>query len=142
MTYRLDRRFVLRAIGLNLIVAGVSAALAFLLSFVGALAWVFGVLAVMAVLNALRVLGMPPVVARTDANEVRVGGFLTVRPVHVAWSSVEDATTDGGRLFFDRVDGEVLAFPLAYVGGRADELVVDVYHRLNTANGYQRFDPS
>jgi hypothetical protein len=66
---------------------------------------------------------------------------LTVRPVHISWLDVEDVSTDGGRLLVDRGRGEVLAFPLAYVGGRADELLRDVYDRLNTAHGYQRFDP-
>ena len=37
---------------------------------------------------------------------------------------------------------QILSFPLAYVGVRRDELVRDIYDRLNTANGYTRFDPS
>jgi hypothetical protein len=140
MNYRLDRRFVLPAVGLSLIVAGVAVALAFVLSSVAALAWVLGLLAVGALLNALRVFAVPPVVVRTAPTELRIGGPLTVRPVHISWLDVEDVSTDGGRLLVDRGRGEVLAFPLAYVGGRADELLRDVYDQLNTAHGYRRFD--
>ncbi len=46
------------------------------------------------------------------------------------------------RLFVDRGSDAVLAFPLAYVGGRATELLRDIYDRLNAANGYRRFTPS
>jgi hypothetical protein len=141
-TYRLDRRFVLPAVGLNLIIAGVTTALALTLSSVEVLGWVFGGLGLVAVLNALRILGVPPVVVRADAAELRIGGPMTVRPVHVAWSAVEDVSVDGGRLLVDRGNGEVLAFPLAYVGGRGTELLRDLYDRLNTANGYRRFDPT
>ena len=45
-------------------------------------------------------------------------------------------------MFVDRGNGEVLGVPLAYVGGRATELLRDIYDRLNAANGYRRFDPS
>ena len=140
--YRLDRRFVLLSVGINVMVGGVAAALAFFLSSVTALAWIFGILAVAALLNAVRVYALPPVVARTDAGGLRVGGPLTVKPVDVAWLDVEDVTTDGGRLFVDRGNDQVLAFPLAYVGGRAAELLRDIYDRLNAANGYRRFNPS
>ena len=140
--YRLDRRFVLLSVGINVVVAGVAAALAFFLSGVDTLAWVFGILAVLALLNALRVYAWPPVVARTDPGGLRVGGPLTVQPVSVLWLDVEDVSTDGGRLFIDRGNDEVLAFPLAYVGSRATELVRDIYDRLNAANGYRRFNPS
>lgn len=140
--YRLDRRFVLLAVGINVMVAGVAAALAFFLSSVAALAWIFGILSVAALLNALRVYAFPPVVARTDPGGLRVGGPLTVKPIRVPWLDVEDVTTGEGRLFVDRGNGEVIAFPLAYVGGRTTELIRDLYDRLNTANGYRRFNPS
>jgi hypothetical protein len=140
--YRLDRRFVLLAVGINVMVAGVAAALAFFLSSVAALAWVFGILTIAALLNALRVYALPPVVARTDPGGLRVGGPLTVKPFRVPWLDVEDVTTDGSRLFFDRGNDEVIALPLAYVGSRATELLRDIYDRLNTANGYRRFNPS
>lgn len=140
--YRLDRRFALLAVGINVMVAGVAAALAFFLSSIAALAWVFGILAVAALLNAARVYAFPPVVARTDPGGLRVGGPLTVKPIRVPWLDVEDVTTGDGRVFVDRGNDEVIAFPLAYVGGRANELLRDLYERLNSANGYRRFNPS
>ncbi|MEJ7634788.1 hypothetical protein [Aeromicrobium sp.] len=140
--YRLDRRFVLPAVGLHVIIAGFAAALAFFLASVGALSWVFGVLAVLALLNALRVVALPPVVVRVNAVELRLGGRLTVQPVHVSWLAIEDVTRAGGRLLVDRGNGEVLAFPMAYVGVRANDLLIEIYERLNSANGYRRFDPT
>ncbi len=140
--YRLDRRFVLLAVGTNVMVAGVSAALALFLSSVAALAWIFGLLAVAAVANAVRVFAFPPVVARTDPGGLRLGGPLTVKPIHVPWLDIEDVTIDSARLFVDRGGDAVVAFPLAYVGSRATELLRDIYDRLNTANGYRRFTPS
>ena len=140
--YRLDRRFVLHAVGINVMVAGVAAALAFFLSSVAVLAWIFGVLAVVALLNTVRIYALPPVVARTDPGGLQIGGPLSRRPARVPWLDVEDVTTDGGRLFVDRGDDEAIGFPLAYVGARATELMRDIYDRLNAANGYRRFNPS
>lgn len=141
-TYRLDRRFVLPATGLNLVVAGVATAAAFFTSSVAVLPWVLGVLAVLALLNAVRVCAAPPTVVHTDPVGMRLGGRLTVRPVSVRWLDVEGVSTEAGRLFIDRGEAGVLAFPLAYVGGRGAELLREVHERLNTANGYRRFDPS
>lgn len=140
--YRLDRRFVLLSVGTNVMAAGVAAALGFFLSSVAPLAWLFGILAVAALLNAVRVFAVPPVVARTDPGGLRLGGPLTVKPIHLPWLDVEDVTMADGRLFVDRGNDELLAFPLAFVGGRATELMRDVYDRLNAANGYRRFNPS
>ncbi len=140
--YRLDRRFVLLAVGTNVMVAGVAAALALFLSSVALLAWIFGLLAIAALANAVRVFAFPPVVVRTDPGGLRLGGPLTVKPIHVPWLDVEDVTIDSTRLFVDRGGDAVVAFPLAYVGGRAAELLRDIYDRLNTANGYRRFTPS
>jgi hypothetical protein len=140
--YRLDRRFVLLAVGTNVMVAGVAAALGFFLSSVTALAWIFGILTITALLNAVRVFVFPPVVARTDPGGLRVGGALTVKPIRVPWLEIEDVTTEGGRLFVDRGNDQVLGFPLVYVGRRAPQLLRDIYDRLNAANGYRRFNPS
>ncbi|MFI5429482.1 hypothetical protein [Aeromicrobium sp. UC242_57] len=134
--YRLDRQFVLPAIGLHLVVAGAAAALAFIV-------WEpLGVLAVLLLLNAVRVLAVPPHVARTDATGVQLGGPMTVKRVKIEWSEVEDVSVENLRLFFDRGNERVLVFPLAYVGKRASELAADVRERLNTANGYSRYDPT
>lgn len=134
--YRLDRRFVLPAIGVHLIAAGIAALLAFTV-------WEpLGVLAILLLLNAVRVLGWPPHVALLDTTGARLGGVMTVKRVHIAWTDVENVTVESSRLFFDRGDTSVLVFPLAYVGGRASELATEVRERLNKANGYRRYDPS
>ncbi|MGA8986788.1 hypothetical protein [Aeromicrobium sp.] len=139
-TYRLDRRFVLPAVGISLIVAGLAAALAFVLSSVGPLAWIFGGLTVLALLVGLRTIAFPPAVVRLDATGLRIGGQLTVRPVRVPWLEIQDVTVESMRLLIDRGDGQVLAFPLAYVGSLAGEMLREIYDGLNTANGYRRFD--
>lgn len=133
--YRLDRRFVLPAIGLQVIAAGIASVLAFILW------WPFGVLAALLLLNAVRMLALPPGVARADESGIRLGGPLTVKHVRVEWSDVESVSVDANRMFIDRGGDSTLVFPLAYVGDRANELVRDVYDRLNTANGYRRFEP-
>lgn len=134
-SYRLDRRFVLPAIGIHLVAAGIVAALAFFF-------WPpLGALSVLLLLNAVRVLALPPWVARLDDTGVRLGGPMTVKAVRVEWSEVEDVTVEGGRLFFDRGESRVLVFPLAYVGPRATELAKDVRQRLDDANGYTTYEP-
>jgi hypothetical protein len=135
-TYRLDRRFVLASVGLMMIGAGVTAMLAF---------WLWGplgVLTALLLLNALRLGVRPSVVARTDAEGVRLGGPRTKQPVSIAWSEVEDVSIEGSQLLFDLGGERSVVFSLAYLGGRANEFVRDVYERLNTANGYSRFDPT
>jgi hypothetical protein len=136
VAYRLDRRFTLPAVGIHFVAAGVFAAAAFLL-------WKpLGVVAVLLLLNAARVVAFPPVVAKTDADAVQLGGAMTVKRVQVAWADVEDVTVEDARLFFDRGNDRVLVFPLAYVGRRAQDLARDVRDRLNTANGYSKYDPT
>lgn len=135
-TYRLDRRFVLTSVGVQMIGAGVAAMLAFLV-------WgPLGIIAVLLILNAIRVVALPPTVARTDAEGARLGGPVSAKPVDVLWAGVDDLSIDRGRLVFERTDGGTVVFSLAYLGGRANDFVRDVYERLNTANGYRRFDPT
>jgi hypothetical protein len=139
-SYRLSRLAVLPMIGLHLIGAGLATILAFVV-------WPWlGVLAVLLLLHALvRLVLVRPTVARTDATGVRLGGHLTTKPVRVEWAEVDDVSVERGALLFDRGsngDGGTMSFPLAYVGPQAEVLVRDVYDRLNTANGYRRFDPS
>lgn len=136
--YRLDRRFVLQAIGINLLMAAVALSLVALV----AAAW----LELPAVLLAGVLLGRavvlwfrPPVVARTDAEGVTLGGPLTVKAVQIAWTAIEDVTVDAQQVFLDQ-GSSVLAFPLAYAGQQGPELLRDVYDRLNTAHGYRRFE--
>jgi hypothetical protein len=135
-SYRLDRRFVLGSVGVQVVAAGVAAMLAF---FVWE--WI-GLLAVALLLNALRLGLLPPTVARADAQGVRLGGPSTSRPVRLAWSDVDDVSIGGGQLVFTRADKSSVVFSLAHLGARADEFVRDVYDRLNAANGYRRFDPT
>ncbi len=138
MNYRLDRRFVLRPLGLNVMILGLATAGAFLLP--GAWGLVCVVLAVLLLGNALALGLRPPVVARTSDDDIRVGGRLTVRRTSLPWSEVEGVDHANDRLYFTRGDGSALTFPLAYVGDRRDDLVRDIYDRLNTANGYVRFN--
>lgn len=133
--YRLDRRFVLPAIGLQMIAAGIASVVAFILW------WPFGVLAVLLLLNAARMLAWPPGVARADEAGIRLGGPLTVKHVRIEWSEVESVKVDGHRMLIECGGDRTVVFPLAYVGDRANELVRDVYDRLNLANGYTRFEP-
>ena len=134
-TYRLDRRFVLGSVGVQVVGAGLAAMLAF---FVWE--WI-GLLAVALLLNAVRLALLPPAVVRPDAQGVRLGGPLTGRPVQLAWSEVDDVSLDGGQLVFSRSDESAVVFSLVHLGGRGNELVRDVYDRLNAAHGYRRFDP-
>jgi hypothetical protein len=135
-TYRLDRRFVLTSVGVQVIGAGVAAILAFLV-------WApLGVMALLLILNAVRVVALPPAVARTDVEGARLGGPVSTRPVELSWAGVDDVSIDRGRLVFQRTDGGSVVFVLAYLGARSGDFVRDVYERLNAANGYRRFDPT
>ena len=139
--YRLDKRFVFQAIGINLLMAG----LALALTMFTQVAWLqlVGLLVSAALLVRGGLLwSRPPVVARTDVEGVTLGGQLTVKPVSISWPEVEGVSSDPQRLFLERGGERVLAFPLAFVGARGPELLRDVYDRLNASNGYQRFDPS
>lgn len=136
--YRLDRRFVLQAIGINLLVAAVALSL----TAVFAQAWVQVFAAGLALVLFGRAVALwfrPPVVARTDDDGVVLGGPLTVNPVQIGWTEVTDVSVDKQQVFLDR-GTSVLAFPLAFAGVRGPELLRDVYDRLNAAHGYRRFE--
>jgi hypothetical protein len=134
-SYRLDRLAVMPLIGLHVIGAGIATLLAFFV-------WEpLGVLVALLLLHVVRLVVWPPTVARTDAGGIRLGGQFTTRPVRVEWSEIDDVSRESGALLFDRGDAGTLSFPMAYVGARSDELVRDVYDRLNAANGYRRYDP-
>lgn len=138
MIYRLDRRFVLQGIGINLLVA----AAALSVTAVVSAPWVQvlgGLIALALFVRAVLLWVRPPVVARTDAEGITLGGALTIRPVAITWTDVENVSSDALRMFLDRGES-VLAFPLAYAGERAPELLREVYDRLNTAHGYERFE--
>lgn len=134
--YRLDRRFVLTTIGVQMMIAGVTALLAFLV-------WgPIGILTVLLLLNALRLLVWPPKVARTDPEGARLGGPVSARPVHLVWTDVDEVTIDRGALTFGRGEANSVVFSVMHLGAAADAFVRDVYDRLNSANGYTRFDPT
>jgi hypothetical protein len=134
-SYRLDRRFVLTSVGAQMVAAGIAAMLAF-----AVWPWI-GLVSVVLLLNAARLLALPPTVARADAAGARLGGPLTARPVRVAWADVDDVSIERGQLVFSRGDGSSVVFSLVHLGARAHDFVRDVYDRLNTAHGYTRFDP-
>jgi len=141
-TYRLDRRFTLQAIGLTLLIAGIALAVSMMFdnTWVVTALWVF---ALLLVVRAGLLWFRPPPVARLTADQVTLGGPLTVRPVQIGWKDVQNVSLkDDGRLLLDRGGDTVVVFPLHFVGGRARELTRDIYDRLNEANGYRRFDPS
>jgi hypothetical protein len=140
MNYRLDRRFVLRALGLNVMSVGTLTVGAFLLS--GVLSVLCALAVVLLLVNVIWLSGWPPVVVRTSPDDLRVGGRLTVRSVTLTWTDVESVDLAGDRLHLKRGAEQIIDFPLAYVGGRRDELIREIYDRLNVAHGYRRFDPS
>jgi hypothetical protein len=135
-TYRLDRRFVLGSVGVQVVGAGLAAMLAFLVW-----EWI-GLLAVVLLLNAVRLAVLPPAVVRADADGVRLGGPLTGKPVRLAWSEVDDVSLDGRQLMFTRSDKSSVVFSLVHLGARGNDFVRHVYDRLNAVNGYRRFDPT
>ncbi|MGJ9422936.1 hypothetical protein [Aeromicrobium sp. CF3.5] len=138
MIYRLDRRFVLQAVGVNLLIAG----LALWLALVAGTLWLalLGVAVAVAMMGRAVLLWVrPPAVARTTGEGIVLGGPLTVKQVEVTWTEVEGVSFDEQRFYLDRGE-KVLAFPMAYAGARGPELLRDVYDRLNTAHGYERFE--
>jgi len=142
MTYRLDRRFVLRALGFNVSLLGVMMVGFFLLPTGSIGGAACGVLALLLLSNSVLLVMLPPAVVRTSAAEFLVGGRLTVKRIGVSWTDIDGVERDAGRLYLSQGDEQILTFPMAYVGERRDELVRDIYDRLNTAHGYVRFDPS
>ena len=143
-TYRLDRGVVLVFVGGSLIVAAVAVLPAFLLTpFDNEWHWV-GVAAILvalaALVVALRLAVRPPVVLRLDADGYysrtrSAGGLFTGR-----WLDVEDVTVADGVLVFSLAGGAEQRLPLGFVGADRMRLLRDVHDRLNTAHGYRRFE--
>lgn len=131
-TYRLDRAPVLLVVGGVVVAAAATGFLAFVLpSTVAALVTL--VLLLGAAVFAFR----PPVVARLDEHGIRT------RRARERWVDVEDVTLrDGALLLALGEEGDeqrALRIPLSSVGSRSQELVREVYDRMNTAHGYRRF---
>lgn len=132
-TYRLDRAPVLLVVGGVVIVAAVTGFLAFALpSQVAAVVTL--VLLVAAAAFALR----PPVVARLDEHGIRT------RRTREQWVDVQDVSLRDGALLLalgeEGTEQRAVRVPLSAVGRRGQELVREVYDRMNTAHGYRRFE--
>ena len=143
-TYRLDRGVALVFVGGSLIVAAVAVFPAFLLTpldnewhWIGIAAIL---VAVAAALVAVRLAVRRPVVLRLDddgyySRTRSTGGAFTGR-----WLDVEDVTVADGMLVFSIAGGGEQRLPLEFVGAERMRLLRDVHDRLNTANGYRRFE--
>ncbi|WP_020691420.1 hypothetical protein [Aeromicrobium massiliense] len=147
-TYRLARPYALRAFGFHLIAAAVTAfagvlALGVDTSWVRIAGWALLGVTVLAVLDGVRVLLRPPVVARLDERGIRAGrgGQGELR---VLWSDVEtvEYANEGGprRLQLTLTAGGTPYIALSAVGDRADELIREVHARMNSANGYRTLE--
>ena len=143
-TYRLDRGVALATVGISLVVAAVAVFLAFMLApLENAARWIGYVAIVVAVLasvTALRHAIRPPVILRLDDEEYysrtrTTGGLFSGR-----WLDVEDVKVADGVLVFRIVGGGEQRMPLAFFGRDRMRLLRDIHERLNTANGYRRFE--
>lgn len=129
--------------GVCFIVAAVGVLIAFLTGTDSALRTTVTVLAAGVAVIALLVAAVmnlrPPVVLTLDQAGFRARG----RHGDVTWKQVESVEIGEGLLRFTDGTGAITAFPLSLVDrNRRAELVREVYDRLNTANGYRRFDPT
>lgn len=129
--------------GVCFIVAAVGVLIAFLTGTDSALRTTVTVLAAGVAVIALLVAAVmnlrPPVVLTLDHAGFRARG----RHGDVTWKQVESVEISEGLLRFTDGTGAITAFPLSLVDrSRRAELVREVYDRLNTANGYRRFDPT
>lgn len=129
--------------GVCFIVAAVAVVVAFLTSGKGGVVGAVSIIAWIVVVVALLVAAIanlrPPTALTLDAAGFNARG----RHGSGTWKAVESVDVSEGLLRFTDGNGEITAFPLNLVdrGQRAD-LIRDVYDRLNTANGYRRFDPA
>lgn len=132
--YRLDRAHLMVLAGVCFIIAAVGVLLAFL---TGGIWW--AIIPVVALLVAGVANLRPPTVLTLDPAGYRARG----RQGAGTWKGVETVEVDDGLLRFTDGAGAVTAIPLQLVDGRRRaDLIRDVYDRLNTANGYRRFDPA
>jgi hypothetical protein len=143
-TYRLDRGVALVFVGGSLIVAAVAVLPAFMLTPLDNEARWLGVAAILVAVAAsavaLRFAIRPPVVLRLDddgyhSRSRSAGGVFAGR-----WLDVDDVTVADDTLVFSLAGGGEQQLPLGFVGGDRMGLLRDVHDRLNTANGYRRFE--
>ena len=142
-TYRLDKSVALVTVGVSLVVAAVAVFVAFLLapldSPVRWIGFLSIVVAVLALALALRFSIRPPVLLRIDSDGYRsrsrsAGGLFSGR-----WLDVEDVTVTDDVLCLATTHGDQ-RLPLGFVGRDRLRLLQDIHDRLNTANGYRRFE--
>jgi len=143
-TYRLDRSVALVTVGVSLVVAAVAVFAAFLLAPLDSGARWIGYVAigitVLALVMALRFAIRPPVLLRLDADGYRSrarsdAGLFTGR-----WLDVEDVTVTDDVLQLTLSNGGEQRLPLGFIGRDRMRLLRDIHDRLNTANGYRRFE--
>jgi len=149
-TYRLDRAFALRAFGLQLVVVAVLAFLAFVLTsfdgFARGVGIALAILAVLGFVSALKVLVLPPKLLTLDSDGYRAERRAGGEGFRGRWEDVSEIrapySKGGGQvLVVEYADASQQQFPLVLVRERRTQLIRDFYDRLNTANGYRRFDP-
>ena len=135
----MNRAPALLAAGQAAMIAGGSVLVALLL--VRADSWIrwvgvgAAVIAALSTLSALRLGLRPPIVVRLDAD-----GLHPARSPAAAWLDVDDVTVGRGIIALNSGEDDPVLVPLELVEpDRRDELVREIYDRLNQANGYRRF---
>lgn len=141
--YRLDRAHLMVTAGVCFLVAAAGVVVAFLSagrgSVGGALTIIGAATAILALAVAAYLNLRPPTVATLDPVGLQSRG----RGDSIVWKQVQDVSVGDGLLRFTDASGAVSALPLGLVERRQRaDLIRDVYDRLNTANGYRRFDPA
>ncbi|HPU13620.1 MAG TPA: hypothetical protein PLQ19_07495 [Aeromicrobium sp.] len=141
--YRIDRAHLMVAAGVSFFIAAACVLVAFWLPKNSQLteaisiiaASVAGIVLLLAAVLNLR----PPTVLTLDPAGYTTRG----KGDNGTWKDVEDVAVADGMLRFTDTAGNVTGLELNLVDRKQRaELIRDVYDRLNTANGYRRFDPT
>lgn len=137
--YRLGRGPALLGTGVSLIVAAIFVLIAFLAAADDlARSWltvVTGGLALVALVVAARFALRPPAVVRMTPVQ-----FAIARPRRSgAWDDVEAVTVQGGVVVLAGSGPEATLDLTLVDPTQRDQLVREIYDRLNAANGYTRF---
>ena len=132
------------SVGICLVVAAVAIFLAFILmpldNVLRLVGYAAGVVAAFAIVVASKYALHRPVVLKLDADGYRSrtrssGGVFSGR-----WLDVEDVQLADDVLVFSLADGRQQRMPLDFFGSHRMRLLREVHERLNTANGYRRFE--
>jgi hypothetical protein len=142
-TYRLDKSVALVTVGVSLVVAAVAVFVAFLLASLDSpvrwIGYVAIVVAVLALAMALRFSIRPPVLLRLDPHGYRSRSRTSSGLFSGRWLDVEDVTVTDDVLCLATTHGDQ-QLPLGFVARDRLRLLHDIHDRLNTANGYRRFE--